>query len=226
MLFPSDLDGAEIMCFASFDIECCGAEQEIASDPVKFRLPEARAGRRHLGYCWLQSVHAGIGFAGQFADAGEKAHMKARHLNVIGQVGCQRLLDHAHARPSLLFALMRRNVRHLQGGIGDPARVPVMRHLQHRPNLFSSCVGIAAKAVKDDRIPKGVHNAGGVGEFAGKGNGFFRPGQRPVRKAEHPQAYALVGSGTHRSVVTAVHEGVRKVFGPIERETLCRVFAY
>ena len=73
MLFPSYLDGAEIMCFASLEVGCCGAEQEISSDPVKFRLPEARAGSRHLGYCWLQSIQAGIGLAGKSADAGEKA---------------------------------------------------------------------------------------------------------------------------------------------------------
>ena len=45
---------------------------------------------------------------------------------------------------------------------------------------------------------KGVHDARGMGQFAGQGHGFFRPGQRPVRKAEHPQAYPLVGSGAHR----------------------------
>ena len=68
--------------------------------------------------------------------------------------------------------------------------------------------------------------AGGMGQFAGQGNGFFRPGQRSVRKAEHPQADALLGSRTHRRVVTAVYEGVREMLGPIEGETLCRVLTY
>ncbi len=40
---------------------------------MKFRFPEARAGGRHLGYGWLQSIQAGIGLACKSADAGKKA---------------------------------------------------------------------------------------------------------------------------------------------------------